>query len=65
MEAKKSNWGGSRPGAGRKATGPAKTATITLRVTPETKEGLKQWAREEGKPIHLLLAEILEQRNKR
>lgn len=62
MEQTKGTRGGRRPGAGRKATGVTQTETITLRVSPAVKIGLRQQANAEGKTIKKLIEDMLSER---
>ena len=55
------NWGGARPGAGRKSkSGSPKTQTIGIRIRPELKDRLFQVAKERGISASDLVSELIE-----
>ena len=58
-EEKIERWGGRRPGAGRKATGPVPLESVAIRCTPAMKEELRRMAAAEGKTMKRLLEEML------
>lgn len=55
------NWGGARPGAGRKQMGESpKTQTVGFRLRPELKDLLFQKAEERGISASELVAQLIE-----
>ena len=53
------NSGGARPGAGRKATGEVKKATIAFRTTGARKAQLQEQAKAQGVTVGQLVERIL------
>ena len=58
------NWGGSRPGAGRKAKGD-KRVVLSCRVAPATRTKLQGIAKETGEGIGSVIDFILDDYEKR
>lgn len=59
-EIKKNGRGGRREGAGRKAKGEAKRATLSFRVSDKAVQNLKSYAERMGKTRNDVINELLE-----
>ena len=56
--------GGSRPGAGRKPIGSARSVTLTYSLPPELKDELQAYLRRRNIPMRIFVAEALKLMNK-
>ncbi len=57
------NWGGRRPGSGRKLHGERKNEMITFRITSRGKEALQALATAKGKSIGQLIEDMIFERD--